>query len=302
MIAQFTISRLERFELALVAWKGPLSAVMYLTTEKDIIEIKKYFGTPGKLDLYESVTLTIVKPDFSSDELKKYPINHLRNIAILTTTAEYIYLIDVDFVPSVYLYDFAKNHLVNSFDQSTQQLAYVVPCLAIIETYKDKYPDTIKELQPLMKSGIAYITDPRLGHGPTYTRLFINPTIFGSQHAYEVCYESQWEPYYILRRGSAPYYDERFKNQGGDKQSHAFLLNALGFKFLVLRDHFMYHIDPNPPWTGEGLIRNESDYSYFSDYGPAMEKIFGKSVRWPRGCSRPLIISSRLDLQGIGTM
>ncbi|KAF9394858.1 hypothetical protein BGX21_010203 [Mortierella sp. AD011] len=305
MIAQFSISRLDRFEKARAVWEGPISVVIFLATNTDIVELRKYFERPGKLALYDSITLTIVKPNYSSGAHERYPINHLRNIGIQTSNTDYIYVIDADFVPSSKLYSFAKSALIPLSEKSKEPVAYVVPCLAIQVDYKGQYPNTIKELQPLMKSGVAYITDPRAGHGPTFTSLFMNPPIFGNTPTYEVCYESQWEPYYIVKRDwSHPYYDERFKNQGGDKQSHALLLNALGYKFLVLRDHFMYHMDhPKLKWTGKGLDQSgQKDYTYFADYAPALEKIFGSNYRWPRGCSRPLVQSFRHDLQGIGTM
>ncbi|KAF9434437.1 hypothetical protein BGZ76_008017 [Entomortierella beljakovae] len=305
MVAQFSISRLNIFEKAQASWGGPSSVVIFLATNTDFKELKAYFERPGKLRLYEPITLTIVKPNFSKGTHTRYPINHLRNIGVQTAATDYIYVIDADFVPSSNLYKFAKSSLIPIFEKSNQPLAYVVPCVAMEADYKGKYPNTVKELQPLMKSGVASITDPRAGHGPTFTtQLFLNPPIFSGPPAYEVCYESQWEPYYIIRRDWTPYYDERFKNQGGDKQSHALLMNALGFKFLVLRDHFMYHMNhPTLNWTGEGLDQDgQKDYTYFEDYSPSMERIFGKNYRWPRGCSRPLVQSFKHDLQGLGTM
>ncbi|KAF9100846.1 hypothetical protein BGX29_006219 [Mortierella sp. GBA35] len=278
MIAQFSISRLDRFEKAKAVWRGPSSVVIFLATYTDIGELKKYFERPGKLALYNSITLTIVKPNYSLGTHSRYPINHLRNIGIQTTMTDYIYVIDADFVPTSKLYDFASTTLISLLEKATHPTAYVVPCMAIKEEYRGKFPDTIKELQPLMKSGIAYITDPRSGHGPTYTRLFMNTPVFSNPPAYE--------------------------NQGGDKQSHALLLNALGYRFLVLREHFMYHMDhATLKWTGDGLDQaKQKDYTYFANYSPELQKIFGANYRWPRGCTRPLVQSFKRDLQGIGTM
>ncbi|KAF9133057.1 hypothetical protein BGW39_010747 [Mortierella sp. 14UC] len=305
MVAQFSISRLDRFEHAKGVWRGPSTVVIFLATYKDIVELKKYFERPGKLEMYSSITLTIVKPNYSLGTHSRYPINHLRNIGIQTAITDYIYVIDADFVPTSKLYDFASTTIVSTLEKSTYPTAYVVPCLAIKEEYSGKFPDTIKELQPLMKSGIAYITDPRAGHGPTYTQLFMNPAVFRDPPAYEVCYESLWEPYYIVNRHHLhPYYDERFKNQGGDKQSHALLMNAIGFRFLVVREHFMYHMDhAKLKWTGDGLDQvKQNDYTYFHDYTPDLGKIFGFNYRWPRGCTQPLVHSFKQDLQGMGTM
>ncbi|KAG0049319.1 hypothetical protein BGZ83_005889 [Gryganskiella cystojenkinii] len=277
MIAQYSISRLDRFEKAILAWSGPVSAVIYLPDHNDVQELKKYFSGNGKAKIYQAVTLTLIKPQYSLGTHSRYPINQLRNIGIVTAETDYIYVMDADFVPTTKLYNFALTTIIPRLEQSSYPTAYVVPCVAIKEDYSGRYPDSIKELQPLMKSGVAYITDPRAGHGPTQTRLFMNPPLFGHSVAFEVCFESQWEPYYIVRRDKPhPYYDERFKNQGGDKQSHALLMNALGFKFLVLRDHFMYHMDhPKLKWTGDGLDQaKQKDFTLFADYTPALENIF----------------------------
>ncbi|KAG0375665.1 hypothetical protein BGX24_008800 [Mortierella sp. AD032] len=305
MVAQFSISRLDRFEHAKGVWRGPSTVVIFLATNKDIIELKRYFERPGKLELYSSITLTIVKPNYSLGTHLRYPINQLRNIGIQTAMTDYIYVIDADFVPTTKLYDFASTTIVSLLEKAAYPTAYVIPCLAIKEEFSGTFPDTIKELQPLMKSGIAYITDPRAGHGPTYTQIFMNSAVLRGTPAYEVCYESLWEPYYIVNRHHLhPYYDERFKNQGGDKQSHALLLNAIGFKFLVVREHFMYHMDhAKLKWTGDGLDQvKQRDYTYFADYTPELETIFGFNYRWPRGCTQPLIHSFKQDLQGMGTM
>ncbi|KAG0232931.1 hypothetical protein BGW41_001678 [Actinomortierella wolfii] len=305
--AQFSVNRLERFEHAMRVWGGPISVVIYLQDKDDILELQKYFEQEEKLALYSSTTLTIVKPDYASKEHLRYPINHLRNIGILAAPTDYIFVIDADFVPTTKLYEFAKSEVIGLLEKTTHPTAYVVPCVAIQETFRGTYPDTIKELQKLMKKGIAYITDPRAGHGPTGTKLFTKTPLLSNRPAYEVCFESQWEPYYIVdRRKFHPYYDERFKDQGGDKQSHALLLNAIGFKFLVIRDHFIYHMDhPKLDWAGGGLKQNQKtkvDFTYFAHYAPALARIFGQTYRWPRGCSQPLISSSRWDLQGLGTM
>ncbi|KAF9392112.1 hypothetical protein CPB97_004117 [Podila verticillata] len=305
MIAQYSKSRLYRFEHSIRVWPGPISIVLFLATNDDIADVKAYFDQKGKLSLYDNVVLTIVKPNYSLGTHKRYPINHLRNVGIQTAMTDYIFVMDADFVPTTKLYSFAKTFIVSQLEKTNYPTAYVIPCVAIKEEYKEKFPDTIQELQPLMKSGMAYITDPRAGHGPTGTKLFMNPHIYGNSPAFEVCFESQWEPYYIVNKNQPhPYYDERFKNQGGDKQSHALMMNAIGFKFLVLRDHFMYHMDhPKLAWTGAGLDqKNERDFTYFADYSPMLERIFGSTYRWPRGCSDPFVSSSKVGIQGIGVM
>lgn len=255
------------------------------------------------LYLYNHVTLTIFKPDYSTDAYLKYPINLLRNIGIKVSHTEYYFVIDADFVPTSQLYDFSKSLSIHLLQKSSRSTAFVVPCVAIKENYTGKYPNTISELRNLFKEGWAYITDNNAGHGPTGNNIFLSHQFFISHPYYEICYESQWEPYYVLSK-SAPLYDERFRNQGGDKQQHALLLNALGYRFLVLRDHFIYHIDhEHLIWPGGGLKQGQlskDHFNYFKHYIPEIQAKFGASARWPRGCSRPLVKDQMRDLLGIG--
>jgi len=81
-------------------------------------------------------------------------------------------------------------------------------------------------------------------------------------------------------------YDERFLNQGGDKQEHAVLLNAEGFRFFVVRDHFIYHLDhfSSFKWPG-GELRSGSlqdVFNIYSHFHPETEAKFGMGYRNPR--------------------
>jgi hypothetical protein len=227
-------------------------------------------------------------------------------------------------------------------------------------------PLTHGTLRRAIRDGSVTLTDPGGGHGPTRYPIFLNthprPPRFQYRireeksdlkaQVYEVCYETQWEPYYILpkrvwisqewqaryplremmrdeeeervrdgrewRSGqwlTLPLYDERFENQGGDKQSHALYLNALGVRFFVAREHFLLHMDHRhgmDGWPG-GWREDQSDrhvvrlesrdepcptkkFGYFDDFLPEMEHKFGKLFRWPRGCSHALFQEQRMSV------
>ncbi|CAG8495773.1 8646_t:CDS:2 [Paraglomus brasilianum] len=303
LISQFTVNRLERFEQALGAWPGPVSAVIYLISPHDIDVLITYFSMDKNVYLYNRVDLTIVKPDYSNDIYLKYPINKLRNIGIEAAPTNYIFVMDADFVPTPRLYEFAVSYIVPQLQTLERPTVFIVPCVALVENYEGQPPRDISDLRRLYSNGWAYVTDPRAGHGPTGIRLLLSHPLKVSRPYYEVCYESQWEPYYILPK-SAPMYDERFRNQGGDKQQHTLALNALKYRFLVLREHFIYHLDhAKLLWPGGGFKHaqlTEKEFTYFEHYIPEMEKKFGISVRWPRGCSRALFRDQMRDLVGIG--
>ncbi|RKP06829.1 glycosyl-transferase for dystroglycan-domain-containing protein [Thamnocephalis sphaerospora] len=313
LASQFSVNRLTRFEDALAAWPGPVSAVVYLMDMSDIDVLIEYFRVAANLERYHRVELAVVAPNFADEERYRYPINQLRNIAIGMIRTTHHLLIDADFVPNRALYTevvekrFAEMWRTDSESSigtvaapNPSRTAFVVPCVALVEDYSGAYPETIDELRSLFDRRLAYITDSNAGHGLTADKVFLRSAMIKSSPWYEVCYESQWEPYYILPR-TAPAWDERFRNQGGDKQQHALILNALHYRFLVLSDVYLYHRDhAKLVWPGGGLVRHENTFNYFKGWMDDMVRDFGVSFRWPHGCATPLVSEQLRLMEGIG--
>ncbi|GAA5963232.1 hypothetical protein JCM21900_006560 [Sporobolomyces salmonicolor] len=345
LVTQFTLSRISRFERMLHVWDGPLSAAIYLTEAADIAQLQEYLSSPDRSARWDQVALTIVKPGYSISEEAllarlRYPINRLRNLALSLAPAPYVLVVDVDFVPSPNMHFLLSSRGVpllnrpssrNSLSPTFRRTAVVIPTFALVPSFNGSFPSTPAELASLLTSTppLATLTDPNAGHGPTLPSLLFPPPPPPSaaspdpSHSYEVCYEPQWEPYYLLARSSHPLYDERFTDQGGDKQAHALLLNALGYSFHVLRDVWVLH----PPkadkrdeaWPAARLVpergraersaqeadegggehfnlaaqRDPSRYRYFQDFLPEMERHWGANVRWPRGCSARIAAGRR---------
>lgn len=271
-MTQLSVSRLERFDRLLQHWDGPVSATIYLVDESDLATLADYLRSHS--GLLRRVTLTVLKPSYAGDTASllarlRYPINRLRNLAIQAALSPYVLVIDVDFVPSPNMHSLLVERAVPLIDladsrkdasPTLKRTAVVIPTFALAKEYDDAggFPQTMEEVEALYRADpqLAMLTDPNSGHGPTRpNRLFhqrarspadvdsapmSNPLINGAD-SYEVCYEPQWEPYYVLARASHPLYDERFTDQGGDKQSHALVLNVLGFRFVVMRDTWVVH-------------------------------------------------------------
>ncbi|KAI9023071.1 glycosyl-transferase for dystroglycan-domain-containing protein [Phycomyces nitens] len=278
LVTQFSVNRLDTFNEVLQVWKGPISIAIYLTEEEDIDKLEEFLKIPKNFEAYESLYLTIVKPPYHTLDRLAYPINHLRNLAWIATTTSHILVIDADFVPSPNLYDFLQEKYVQM--SKSPKTAWVVPCLGL--TADHSIPTDINTIRTALDNKEAYITDPGAGHGPTlYRPLGLSHGLHLSD---EVCYESQWEPYYAISR-HAPMYDVRFKNQGGDKQSHALQLNSERYSFRVWRNVFLAHQEhTSMVWPGQGKI-NPPEWNYFGGFMREMESIYGRNVRWPWGCN-----------------
>lgn len=326
---------------------GLLANDSYLTDVQDVHKLVLYFNEAENVQRYHQTMITIVKPRYSRNKSQaqhrlQYPINKLRNLAMNSATTDFVFVIDADFVPSPQLASQGMRDAVDTIHMQEQRarrpLAVVVPCIALSGanylSSTAELPQNIDELRALYHEGKAYITDWRGGHGPTGTHIFLGrysprkPSDSLLLQTYEVCYESQWEPYYVIRKPAPvdhkdnkdydnyqpPLYDERFRNQGGDKQSHALHLNAQGYAFRAIREHFLMHLDHGQSlplgdtssdafaWPGgktlSELQKLETRYTYFGNYVDEMRSRYGHNVRWPRGCSDPFGRLESKDLLG----
>ncbi|GAA5914627.1 hypothetical protein JCM8208_002095 [Rhodotorula glutinis] len=267
LVTQLSVSRLARLDRLLAAWDGPISAAIYLVDEPDIATLSAHLS-PTRLSSpdWHRVSLVIVKPDFSVTEAAlverlRYPINRLRNLALAAAPSPYTLVIDVDFVPSpklhsvlvergVPLIERAQHSSLGARSPTLRPVAVVVPTFALSSAFDGTYPNSTAELKALFTADppVATLTDANAGHGPTLPSLLFHlsrtssstpssplpPGAPDPSHSYELCYEPQWEPYYLVSIASHPLYDERFTDQGGDKQAHALILNALGFEFRAV--------------------------------------------------------------------
>ena len=91
-VTQLTVDRLPSLEKMLARWDGPVSAALY---SRDVaLDVKEIERFRDRVDFH------IVG---ASQGL--YPVNTLRNVALNNARAGHVILADVDFIPSVGLYD-----------------------------------------------------------------------------------------------------------------------------------------------------------------------------------------------------
>jgi hypothetical protein len=66
---------------------------------------------------------------------------------------------------------------------------------------------------------------------------------------YPALYSFPFEPYLIVDKTDLPRYDARFAGYGNDKAVQTYEMNWRGFKFLVMPDSFVIHIEHDAgPW------------------------------------------------------
>lgn len=221
---------------------------------------------------------TILVSRHKGDKSELYPINELRNIALSRAVSEFVFLLDVDCIPTSDSFD--------AFCGSAERLAelrrlcieevsaIVVPCFESDEECDRLHPwadgtqpgaTTRRVLASYVRSmeeGNVDINEENLvvrpfaenkfarGHRATdflrlreswKSRLSHNNDAT-MQHFYPIEYEEGFEPYVIVARQFCPLYDPLLKGYGRNKVLHLYHLNRLGFNFVTSTESCLVHL------------------------------------------------------------
>jgi hypothetical protein len=276
LVTQCSIDRLKNLEAQLTGWSGKASVAIYLRADEDVgyaktrilssIESARTNASGSGLD----VAIAVVK---GCMEEEPYPINYLRNVALLEAQRQHlrvhtslaksaVLLVDVDFRPSRNLHSVL--HHADAANIILHQRKVVV-CPAFESTQSQTLDDgilgrsnscplSIENLRRQVDNHDAegfHLSHFPQGHGPTCFDRFwkeshacdSNSTTddAGSncwERLYKVNYEEYFEPYVVMASLDVPVYDERFQGYGLNKVSH--LASVVAAKSKACRDDCFY--------------------------------------------------------------
>ncbi|XP_055329693.1 beta-1,4-glucuronyltransferase 1-like [Paramacrobiotus metropolitanus] len=176
-----------------------------------------------------------------------YPNNLLRNVARRFTLSQFYLTIDVDMLPSGDLYtDFLAFLSPFNYTLATPPLDHQVFVLPAFElrrpdTTPAHKPQLLTQMHQLQARPFYFEMCWKCQQPTDYRRWETAPTEGKMAVAYDVEWRDPWEPFVIVHR-SAPWFDERFKQYGFNRISHACELFVAGYKFSVLDTAFVMHL------------------------------------------------------------
>ncbi|XP_037806963.1 beta-1,4-glucuronyltransferase 1 [Lucilia sericata] len=200
-----------------------------------------------------------------------YPQNHLRNFARKGCQTKYVFLTDVDIVPSNNIVPLLNEFLATA-RCATGLCAYVIPTLEIDD--RVRFPSSKTELLRLVKRGLAR---------PFHEKVFIYnqyATNFSSWLAnshtddqliaisHQVTnYEFFYEPFYVAL-DNVPPHDERFVGYGFTRNSQVYEMYVSGYSFYVLTPVFTCHWglqkkNARPSWREQQNTFNSKRFEIF---------------------------------------
>uniref|UniRef100_A0A7S3DJR4 Glycosyltransferase family 49 protein n=1 Tax=Palpitomonas bilix TaxID=652834 RepID=A0A7S3DJR4_9EUKA len=252
LATQLTVDRIRRiYEIATI-WDGPIDAVLYIPLpsfhqkrkseeEANAEEKVKALDTVDRFvaklgDIVKRLNIHLVRKCHTV-----FPTNVLRNVALRYIQTEYFIMDDIDLLPAPGMQKRFLDLVSRMPDNDIQRTAFVVPCF-------EMDPKALAGGFPKDKRALLYLHN-KVGTVKTGKGTFWpahGPTNFDrwktTKEPYTVAYKRYFEPYYILKRG-APGYDERFSGYGHNKAEHALHLHHFNYKFLVMPNDFLIHIN-----------------------------------------------------------
>ena len=229
LVTQMTVNRIQTLHTLLKHWNGPVSIAVY-GTESDVLSFIQYVNKFGTLKGRSNVAIHIVY-------IRKgyyHPINYLRNVAWSAARSPYVFLIDLDFIPSYGLYHYLRK-ATELLMTETQKRALVVAAFETKHTHT-AFPNNKAEMVKLAKRRIALRFHENFsGH----TAIDYSKWMSAS-YPYIVTWSKNYEPYMVVRTSSTRY-DNRYIGVSLNKISHTTELHAQGYEFVVLPDGFIFH-------------------------------------------------------------
>ncbi|GJQ84303.1 hypothetical protein Trydic_g5241 [Trypoxylus dichotomus] len=210
-----------------------------------------------------------------------YPQNHMRNLARKNCQTRFVYLTDVDIIPSYRQADELERFLRRT-DCKTK-CAYVIPTYELDE--RVVFPSNKSDLLRLANKGLAR---------PFHQKVFIfnqfatnfskwqNTISQGSDiHISHTVtnFEFLYEPFYVAA-DDAPPHDERFVGYGYTRNTQVYEMFVAGYDFFVLSPIFTCHWGlstkrSKPAWREQQNNENRKKFDNFK------HEVFAKYGRDP---------------------
>ncbi|GFR28889.1 beta-1,4-glucuronyltransferase 1 [Trichonephila clavata] len=269
-------SVLDSSDMLSSAWQGPISVAVFSLTEdvplavETILHLRRCYQ-----NIRYNTSFHLVYPlngptnnalpssypnvnscDFLTDNLQKislgknyalgvaYPNNLLRNVARRSALTDFVFMIDIEMVPSENLHSeflqFSKEKKLFSESNKDDKTVYVVPAFEVKED--GAIPRTksalLQQVEAMEARPFYFELCWKCQKHTDYEAWQKEPPSKKLDVLFEVLWRDPWEPFYI-GRNNVPLYDERFRQYGFNRISCE--LHVAGYKFSVLNNAFIVH-------------------------------------------------------------
>eukprot|EP00667_Euglena_gracilis_P014463 EG_transcript_14988 len=269
-VTHMSFARVSNVPRILEAWRhpataqpGPVVVMFFAAAVQDAEGIVAYVRS----DLKSPPQLAYGIYSNPSGDLRSYPVNVLRNLALGHVQTALCVMADGDMVPDRQMFADLTSSKYNTLLDDSFSTVFVLPVFHLEAPEEGEVPavpgDKAALLAALRRGDVRVQLDhPRRPHHA----LTDYPRWMGEVRDYDVRYRFWYEPYLLVNVQAVPFFDPRFVYYGFDKVTYGWLLHTLGFRFRVLADHFLVHYphsrdtgwqkteDGSPAWQEKELL------------------------------------------------
>ena len=295
LVTQGHVTKFPRLAALVERWQGPVSCAMYITSQEELFSWYNHVQilTKGNNTLFQKyVSIHLVFEAANTVSKPLYPINKLRNLALRNAKDEsdYVFLDDIDLIPgtqshssvlSTILREEQKNdNNIKEESSISNKNIWVLPAFERFPSFHDE-SDTneILALIPNDKSSLnlalankdvapfhAHIPHE---HGHTDYARWYNET-----DIYDVEYGYNFEPYGIIPSKGLHEFFPMFRGFGKNKSTFFLEAHLRGYKFKILPNHFVVHLD-HEFLDERDVVNNGNSLQVFPEFQQYLEDEYG---------------------------
>lgn len=256
LATQGGISKLMRLPDLASRWLGPVSCAIVITTKAQLDEwldflTEDYQTTKTKhISKYFTFHVLVEQPQLPLTR-NRHPINQLRNLALENIETKFVFLNDVDFIPTANAHDLLLQQLqqrdlppkvfwvlpaferFGSEDLSLRDKGQMVTNVSLVPKRKTELIQMVRS-----KQVAPFHEYFKAGHGPTQYSQWYKAT-----EMYNIRYAHLFEPYVVCQTVGLPEYFPTFRGYGYNKMVFSMEAYYRGFAFRVLPDLFVVHMN-----------------------------------------------------------
>ncbi|XP_006824280.1 xylosyl- and glucuronyltransferase LARGE2s-like [Saccoglossus kowalevskii] len=246
---------IQMFELVASYWTGPISLAVY-ANDQQAHEVFRFASSSKAMRTRHDIAIHI---GYEERDLRQYPFNHMRNIALGEVRTPFIYMSEIDFLYKSTAYEDIRRrlgHIVEKQEDGENQ-AIVVPAFETEHLNLSYIPKSKNELVRLYTQGklrFFHSLDFSKGHEATNFTKWMTSVV-----PYPVTFNLGYEPYLVLSKKGLPEFPLLFSGMGRDKIIYTQMLKVLGYKLSVSPNAYMIHM---PHWPSTSKMMWDADGNY----------------------------------------
>ena len=280
LITQAGVSKFRNILLQVRWWGGPADIAMFFKSKNEILLFEDFIEA-NKAAL-ENVTFHAMVE--KSDDLP-YPNNLVRNLVLDNLREDYYVAMDVDFITNKGAYADMYDLIHRKSQEVKRRLQareiFVMPAFSLLapkgktSPTEDMLPKDKKELRDLkFQRKLTVFRPGGHPHKPTnYTRFFYGSNV-GGKTFYELKYDGcgTYEPYVLGYRHGAPRYWNELRSGYMNKVSFFKEMSRDGFKYNMLFDFWVVHMDHPYPAQDKKDAYVEYNKPYWQEFALYLRK------------------------------